>query len=303
MKQVFFLIIVLLTSFTTTAQTSSDKYTGALLWKVSGNGLQKPSYVVGTNHLAPTNFIDSIAGLHQAMDNVDQIAGELLIDDMTSMQTKIMQAGIMPSDQSYKALLKEEEYNRLDEGLTEILGIGLDKVGYLKPGMIISLCTIALYTQINPEFNLMPRENIDLYIQKYGTENNKSVIGLETVEDQIYALFDYEPLKDQIKNFTCALNNIDFLKNSLSNLDKYYTEKKLTDMYNLAFNDSSDPCPASEAAKLALNKNRNDKWIAKLPAIFNQKSTLVAVGALHLAGEEGILNQLAQLGYAVEAVK
>jgi hypothetical protein len=37
-----------------------------LLYKISGNGLEKPSYIVGTYHLAPGNFADSIPGLKDA---------------------------------------------------------------------------------------------------------------------------------------------------------------------------------------------------------------------------------------------
>ena len=32
-----------------------------LLWKVSGNGLTQPSYIIGTHHLAPFSIMDSIA--------------------------------------------------------------------------------------------------------------------------------------------------------------------------------------------------------------------------------------------------
>ena len=34
-----------------------------LLWKISGNGQEKPSYILGTHHLAPLSIKDSIAGL------------------------------------------------------------------------------------------------------------------------------------------------------------------------------------------------------------------------------------------------
>ena len=37
-----------------------------LLWKISGNGLSKPSYIIGTYHLAPASFADSIPGLKKA---------------------------------------------------------------------------------------------------------------------------------------------------------------------------------------------------------------------------------------------
>ena len=39
-----------------------------LLWKVSGNGLSSPSYIMGTNHLAPLSVKDGITGLQKAMD-------------------------------------------------------------------------------------------------------------------------------------------------------------------------------------------------------------------------------------------
>ena len=39
-----------------------------LLWKISGNGLEKPSYILGTHHLAPLSIKDSIAGLPEAVD-------------------------------------------------------------------------------------------------------------------------------------------------------------------------------------------------------------------------------------------
>ena len=40
-----------------------------LLWKVSGNGLSSPSYIMGTHHLAPLSVKDGITGLQKAMDD------------------------------------------------------------------------------------------------------------------------------------------------------------------------------------------------------------------------------------------
>ena len=49
--------------------------------------------------------------------------------------------------------------------------------------------------------------------------------------------------------------------------------------------------------------NRNKTWAEKLPAIMKAAPTFVAVGALHLPGEKGLLNLLKRQGYTVEAVK
>ena len=45
-----------------------------LLWKVSGNGLTQPSYIIGTHHLAPFSIMDSIAGLQKAMNEMQSPA-------------------------------------------------------------------------------------------------------------------------------------------------------------------------------------------------------------------------------------
>ncbi|MDD5784678.1 MAG: TraB/GumN family protein, partial [Prevotella sp.] len=55
-----------------------------LLYKISGKDLQKPSYIVGTFHVASSSFIDSIPGLRAAMDASEQVCGELDMKDITS---------------------------------------------------------------------------------------------------------------------------------------------------------------------------------------------------------------------------
>jgi uncharacterized protein YbaP (TraB family) len=301
MKQILFFLGLLLAIFTSSAQ-NADKFTGSLLWKVSGNGLDKPSYILGTHHLASNSVLDNITGFKNAIDEVEQVAGEIVMNDMVTLQTKVQQAAIMPADQTYKTLLSEEEYAQLDQGLTKMIGAGLEQLGSLKPGMLSSLYTITLYARLQPGFNPMAHEAIDQYVQKYAAQNNKPVIGLETVEDQIYALYDAEPLVDQAKSLACVANHPDYTKESLLALNKYYDEGKLQEMYDLAYNNPNDPCP-SDSFMDTLNKDRNDKWLIKLPGIMKDKSTLIAVGALHLAGEKGILYQLDKMGYTIEAVK
>ena len=44
-----------------------------LLWKISGNGLTKPSYLFGTHHVAPLSVIDSVPGLMDALAAADEI--------------------------------------------------------------------------------------------------------------------------------------------------------------------------------------------------------------------------------------
>ena len=66
---------------------------------------------------------------------------------------------------------------------------------------------------------------------------------------------------------------------------------------------ADDPCPSTQEEKDVLNKDRNVKWLEKLPAMMSEKSSFIAVGCLHLIGEGGLIEGLRKLGYKVEAVK
>ncbi|MFV0539115.1 MAG: TraB/GumN family protein [Dysgonomonas sp.] len=296
------LVFMVLSAITVSAQDKQE-YTGALLWKVSGNGLEKPSYILGTHHLAHISFVDSVPGLRAAIDNTEQTVGELLMSDQAAMQAKIQEGAMMPAGESYKNMLSAEDYAKLDKGLKDLFSVGLDQFGQLKPGMISMVYTITLYTKFYPGFNPVSHEAIDAYVQRIAKEQNKSVLGLETVEDQIKALFDSEPLKDQAITLACVVGQGESMKVSLDKLNDYYRKGELSKMYDLAFNDPDDTCRSSQNYLNALNKDRNDKWMLKLPQIMKDKSSLVAVGALHLAQKDGILYQLARMGYKVEAVK
>lgn len=279
------------------------EYTGSLLWKISGNGLTQPSYILGTHHLAHVSFTDSIPGLKDVMKSTEQTVGELLMSEQAEMQAKLQQAAMMPAGETYKSLLSTDEYATLDAGLKEIFTVGLDQLSQLKPGMISMMYTIMLYTKHYPKFNPMAHEAIDAYVQRIANENGKNSLGLETVEDQIYAIFDAEPLKDQAKSLACAVGNKDWAVKGLNKLNMLYKSKDLKGMYDLAFNDPDEPCKMSQTYQSAINKDRNNKWLEKLPLIMKEKSSLIAVGALHLAGKEGLLYQLAKKGYKVEPVR
>ena len=82
-----------------------------LLWKVSGNGLNQPSYIIGTHHLAPFSIMDSIAGLQKAMKETQQVYGELKMSEMQSPVTmqKMQQVMMIANDSTLSTLLSPEE--------------------------------------------------------------------------------------------------------------------------------------------------------------------------------------------------
>jgi len=98
-----------------------------LLYKISGNGLTKPSYIIGTYHLAPVSFADSIPGLKEAMAATEQVYGELDMTDLTSAENlqKMQTAMMLPEGTTLSKLLTAEEMARLNVVLKELMGVDM----------------------------------------------------------------------------------------------------------------------------------------------------------------------------------
>ena len=280
------------------SQANVEK-TGALLWKISGKDLPKPSYLLGTFHLKPGAFLDSIPGAKSALLSAEQVIGELSMADKAGLLLQTKQAMMMPADTTYQMLYSEEEYQFVNKQLTGTFGVGLDQLKMLVPAGINTAHVMMMFQKYFPDAN--PEDIIDAAVQNIATENNKPIVGLETIEEQIKIVFGV-PLKRQAEVLLCSLKEPDYSIRTVESIIEAYNRFDLTELYKISLSEDA-PCPASKEEMDQLNKNRNDKWMQVLPAMMKEKSSFVAVGALHLIGEEGLLNQLEKAGYTVEAVQ
>lgn len=278
------------------AQKNSEK-TGALLWKISGNGLTQPSYIFGTHHLFPISFLDSVAGLKQAFASCEQMVGELVLKDMAALAGEVQKAGMMPQDTTWQMLLPEDDYRFVDEQLTAFFGAGLQAFGRFKPAMVNMSYVALFYQKKFPQEN--HGESPDLWFQQRAANEGMSVIGLETVQDQINAIINVMSLKRQADDLLCTLKNTDYMELSAVKLNRLYRSADLSGVSEM-FREKG-PCPSSDEQDIALNDARNTQWLKKLPAIMSDKPCFIAVGMLHLVGEAGLLHGLEQAGYTVEA--
>ena len=297
------ILLFITTSIQLSAQEVKD-YTGSLVWKVSGKDLTQPSYILGTHHLIEKNFLDSINGFSEAFANTQQIAGELDMSNISEIQAKIQAVAMMPQDTTYQMLLNEIDYAALETNLTGFFGAGLNQLGNLRPAMLSNIYIILLYQKIFSEYNPQTHLPIDVHIQNMAKDEKKKIIGLETAEDQIYALFFSRPLDVQAQSLTCATGlSLDYYKEKLTDMSNKYKAGDLVGLYDMSCNDPDPACPIDEEYNKALGKDRNDKWLVQMPQIMRTTPTFFVVGALHLGGEEGLLYQLDKMGYKIEAVK
>lgn len=274
-----------------------------LLWKVSGNGLSKPSYILGTHHLAPLSIIDSIKGLQTAFDATTQIIGELKMSEVQTPATmQLMQQKMMiENDTTLQVLFTPEQYTTVNNFTKKNLGFDLAQMPKVKPAFITNNAVVVLY--MKHVGNFKPQEQLDTYFQTKGLEKGKKVGALETLDFQFNLLYNSMSLRRQAELLLCELSDVDKLVNNTKKLTSAYMNQKLDTMYKLSLEKEGTPCDPLPSEMEAMIGHRNKTWATKLPALMAADPTFVVVGALHLPGEDGLLNLLKKQGYTVQAVK
>ena len=274
-----------------------------LLWKISGNGLNKPSYIFGTHHVAPLSMKDSIAGITEAMDGTSQVYGELVMEDMMKpeMMMKMQQAMMLPADTTLKSLFTKAQYDSIASVVKEHIGMELAMFDKLKPAALNTQLAVVLSAKAVKGFN--PQEQLDTWFQTQAKQAGKKIGGLETMESQIDVLYNSQSLKRQAQQLYCSATHIDYGIDMTRRLAEAYLNQDLDKLLDITEEKMGNACDSTPEEEETLIFGRNADWVKRMPDIMAQSPTLFVVGAGHLPGERGVLKLLEKQGYAVEAMK
>lgn len=270
-----------------------------LLWEVSGNGLPYKSYLFGTHHLVPVDYLDSVHGVYRAFNACRAVVGEVVVDDPALLK-KMTDGARMPNYVTMRELFSDSNYVRVDSALRSVLGMGLPELAGLKPAMISNLYALELYRRQSPEQS--DGWQLDSFFQQVAAQKNVPVFGLETVDDQIALLYNAQTLQRQAFLLVGAVEQSGNAAAEMEQLNRLYRQGDLDGL--LAFYDSDTTRFApTRQEKFGMLDERNDAWARRLPELMRGRPCFVAVGALHLAGENGLIALLRKEGYKVKPVK
>lgn len=275
-----------------------------MLYKISGKGLKKESYIVGTYHLAPASFADDIAGANDALQSVDAVCGELDMSTiMGDASLALAEAMILPDGQYITDILTEEQLVLLNGYMTEVLGMDFNNpmckkmLGRFRPSALAMNLEVAEFAKITPGFN--PLKLIDSYFQDEARKSGKRVMGLETVEYQIEVLYGSSSVDEEVEALMEIVDNPEATHEAMKALaDAYFAQDIEAIGTCIAAGVEADDVEEWER----ILGRRNYNWIAQMPAIMEEQPTLFVVGAGHLVGEEGVIALLQNAGYSVTAV-
>jgi len=267
-----------------------DNNNNTLLWEISGNGLQAPSYLFGTFHLLCKDDIQFSAALKQAVINSGEVYLELDMDDPSTIMGALMLMN-MKNGKKLKDLYTTEQYKRISDFFKDSLKTPIGLFQQMKPEFLIAL----LYPKMMP---CNTTASIEESIMQLAKTNNKEIKGLETMAFQA-SVFDSIPYEKQAEELLQTIDSMENSKKYFSLMLTAYKEQRLDKIEEIVNN----PEFGSTENQDILLDNRNRNWIEQLKKIMMKGPVFTAVGAGHLVGKAGLIALLKAAGYTVKGME
>ena len=274
------------------AQTPKPVVTSAILYKITGKNLKKPSYLFGTIHLICEKDMFSAEKLKSLIDQTGQIMLETDFLDPAALQ-KAAVASKLLGGKTMKDYLTKEEYAKIDEYFKAYMGISFDLLNAYKP--IFATTAVLSSPKI---LGCQPPVIYDKFLAETAVAKKLSVVGLESIDAQMAAA-DSVSLEQQIRE----------MKEAAADPEKTIADfRKLSATYLSQNSDALYALTESEFKKSGYSQpkmldNRNINWIPVIEKNIAVTPSFIAVGGGHLGGKNGVVKLLRAKGYILTPIR
>lgn len=275
-------------------ESNSVNENKSLLWKISGNGLQKPSFLYGTIHLLCKEDAVLSDSLKKFIGHCDNVYLEVQMDNMMEMLGVLSQLK-MNGDTTLADLLSKEDYEKVKKYFEE-------KASLLPFSVLETFKPIlAASTLEESSVSCETPVAMEQMIMEEAKNTNKEIKGLETMAYQA-GILDSIPYKLQAMQLVSYIDSANKGVDENKEFNELMTAYKDQDLKKLEDLMMKSEIGMNEYADILLY-NRNRNWVKKLKTLLPGKSLVIAVGAGHLPGEKGVISLLRKEGYTVTPVK
>lgn len=267
-----------------------------LLWKVTGPGDSRV-YLLGSFHLLRSTDYPLSTDVEQAFAASKRVVFELSPQDMQSPQLtqKMLQAAMRTDGTELKRDLDAATWTKLQNYARENQ-LPLAQLQGMKPWFVGLTITLSQFTKMG----LDPELGLDRHFMTRAASAGKATAGLEDIDTQVGVLAGMSA-QEQQQMVAEALDQAalaDVVGRKLHDAWRRGDDKLL---WNSMAGEMRGQYPQLYKR---INTDRNDAWVPKLQSYLQagQGSTLVVVGALHLLGNDGVVEKLRAKGFQVERV-
>jgi uncharacterized protein YbaP (TraB family) len=267
------------------------------LWQVTVPGKPGTLVLLGTIHLLPAHirWVDTPA-VAQAISRADRLVLELTPDEMANpaMQKEAARLGLAEDGKGLSSYLPVDVLERTNT-LAVAAGLPSGMAEMFKPWML----SLVLAVDAAQKAGLDPDKGVDKVLGDAFAAKRKPIIGLESGLQQIRF---FAGMSDKVA-VAMLTETLDELENAPAFFRDMATAWARGDEAALADRFLASLKETPEAYKV-LMVDRNKAWLPKLDTQLSAKgTTLVAVGAGHVVGEDGLVALLRAKGYTLTRIQ
>lgn len=284
------LIAFLIFGFTVNAQeTVAKKH---MMWEVSNaEGVQ--GYLVGSMHFAEPSLYPLDTLYYQVLMKSNPIVFELNLDSMQAGKIQLLQKlAFYPAGETLSQNIPDTLFQKVDK---KMKAIGFPMTQKIKP-WFAAMTLMA----INAQKGGLTQEGIDQHFFDIAKKKDKTIVGLETAEQQMSIFADLSKEK-QIKLLVSTVNQKENDKENdfYDKITKYWKTGDAEATIKLLDTEMGETGDDDISKELLTNRNQN--WRIQLEKMFKAgKRPMVIVGLAHLVGDDNVVNMLIEDGYRVK---
>ncbi len=275
----------------------------AILWKVEKAGVA-PSHLFGTIHMADTRVTKLSKTTQKAFDQSSTIALELVGASEAGMMAavaKVPELLAYNDGTTLSGQLTADEFAKVQKLIVKS-GLPAETAPVLKPWLISMMLAIS---DCNRSQTAAGMKALDDQLEAAAKARGATVIGLETAESQLKAMASV-PNDKQILMLKSSLAYADRTDDMIETLVQLYLQRKLgaTMPFEKALAAKSGvPASAFDEFIRILLTERNARMRDAATPLLDKGGAFIAVGALHLSGNDGLVTLFRDKGFTVTAVE
>ena len=265
------------------------------LWRVEKPGAA-PSHIFGTMHTSDSQVVDLPAEVSQAFGSSDRLVLELVLSSDTGME--LAQAMVLTDGRTLPDLIGDERFAKVLEGARRY-GLPAAQMQFFKPWAVMTFFSLPPAELKREAAGQQP---LDQMLQARAQAAGKPVHGLESPSEQL-SVFTKLSEADQIALLDVALALNPRIDSLFEDMKQAYLAGDLNRLHAMSEEQSADADP--RLVKLFEDRligERNQLMADRMLEHLEAGQAFVAIGALHISGDDGILRLLEQNGYSVERV-
>lgn len=276
-----------------TETSSKEDSSNSSLWRIAKNG-ELEGYLVGSIHIMKSNAYPLDPVFNKAFTRSNLTVFELNFDQLRSqIPTLQRQLGRSEDGKPLQKTLPTETYNKL-QTVANRIGLPLARLQPMEPW----LAAQAVTGKLIQESEYDPSSGIDRHFFEKAKEADKTRIALETPKEQL-KIFDELSQETQVKFLHNSLAQSERTIQQADRIVAAWEQGETTRLKQIMLNPMQNKFPEVYQPLIV---DRNQQWMVEIQKILQEqgKRPFIVVGAAHLPGNQGLIQQLRDQGYTLK---